>query len=813
MSRAARSFITLVAVTGFLAAAVTLGQAQWHTGHTFQSLVYLVLAALSSRLKVTLPGVTGTLSVNFIFILLGAVELQRPDTLLISCGATLAQCLVAAKVRPKASQLAFNLGNAAFCGVLCDVVYHASILRMVDDSLPVLLLCASLSYFLVNTLVVSEIIALTERKNTVLVWRENFFWTAPQYIFGAALTGLIHVCNRQFGWQYAVLVFPGIYLLDRSYRLYLSRLQEEKQHVSEVADLHLRTIKALALAIDAKDATTHKHLYRVQAYSLQIAQELGIAEAEIEALKPASLLHDIGKLAVPEYIISKPGRLTAAEFQKMKIHPLVGAEILECVKFPYPVVPIVKAHHEKWDGSGYPFGLAGEQIPMGARILSVVDCFDALTTDRPYRTAMTTEQAMAFVVGESGRSYDPRVVEVLARHFVEWEKTAKTATSDLVELPADLRIAAGGSPHSGLEAAGGEDERTDMPMDFILSIAAARQEFQTLHEITRDLGSSLRLEDTLALLATRLRELIPHDAMAIRLLREDKLIPHYFGGEGARWLAKTEIGVNEGLSGWVASNGRPIVNGRGALDPGCLSHPETGAYLRSALAVPLEGPAGVLGTLTLYHAQPDAFTQDHLRIVEAISSKISLTIENTSQYQAAQTSAQTDQLTGLPNVRPLFVHIDQELARCKSAGGSLTIVVIDLDHFKEVNDRFGHLEGNQVLRLVARGLKSSCRAGDFVARMGGDEFVLVVRDLPQEALERRERELCEMAVSAGREVCGEEIIALSAGHATFPQDGADTEKLLAAADKKMYQVKETHHADSRRPRVRLEEAVPVPLVQ
>jgi signal transduction histidine kinase len=233
MSRNAKFFITMVATTGFLAAAVTLAQAQWRSGQIIQFILYLVLATLSSRMKVGLPGVTGTLSVNFVFILLSAAELPRVDTLLISCTATLAQCLLFAKVRPKPIQIAFNLGNAALCGVVCSLVYGSSAIRTINGSLPVLLFCAAVSYFLVNTLIVSQIIALTEMKRTIQVWRENFFWTGPQYIFGAALVGVIHICNRQFGWEYAILVFPGVYLLDRSYRVYLSRLQEEKDHVRD----------------------------------------------------------------------------------------------------------------------------------------------------------------------------------------------------------------------------------------------------------------------------------------------------------------------------------------------------------------------------------------------------------------------------------------------------------------------------------------------------------------------------------------------------------------------------------------------------
>src|SRR6202021_1339596 len=208
------------------------------------------------------------------------------------------------------------------------------------------------------------------------------------------------------------------------HRMSLDRLEADKAHVEEIAGLHLRTIEALALAIEAKDTTTGDHLHRVRVYATEIGREIKMSPEDLDALQAAALLHDIGKLAVPEHIISKPGKLTPEEFEKMKIHPLVGAEILEEVKFPYPVVPIVRAHHEKWDGSGYPFGLANDEIPVGARILAAVDCLDALASDRQYRRALPLDQDMAVVLDESGKSYDPRVVEILVRRYVELERKA-----------------------------------------------------------------------------------------------------------------------------------------------------------------------------------------------------------------------------------------------------------------------------------------------------------------------------------------------------------------------------------------------------
>ena len=241
----------------------------------------------------------------------------------------------------------------------------------------------------------------------------------------------------------------------RSYRLYLGKLETEKRHAEQVSSLHLRTIEALALAIEAKDETTGEHLQRVRVYAMELAKELGLSEDETEALQAASVLHDIGKLAVPEHIISKPGKLTPEEFEKMKIHPIVGAEILEQVHFPYPVVPIVRAHHEKWDGSGYPNGLAGEEIPIGARILAAVDCLDALASDRQYRKALPLDEAMAKVVADAGKSFDPKVVAILHRRYIELEKMANEQPLQAPpKLSTDIKVERGLAPAAGFAESG-----------------------------------------------------------------------------------------------------------------------------------------------------------------------------------------------------------------------------------------------------------------------------------------------------------------------------------------------------------------------
>lgn len=794
MRISAKVYIAATCLAGL--ACWALAVRDWRaTDVSLQFAFYLALAAFSSRLKVRLPGITGALSVNYVFILLAILDLGLPQTVAIAVASTIAQS-VSSKVSPRLIQLLFNLGAISVSSTFSYRVYHSQTLTALDSSAPILLLWTATSYFLTNTMAVAAVISLTESRSVKRVWMDNFFWTAPHYLFGACLALLVSGCNRWLGWQYCMLVMPGIYLLYRSYHLYLGRLEEEKKHVAEVADLHLRTIEALALAIEAKDDTTHSHLRRVQVYALGIAQELGLDQDDVRALQAAALLHDIGKLAVPEYIINKPGRLTKEEFEKMKVHPVVGAEILECVQFPYPVVPIVRSHHEKWDGSGYPDGLAGEAIPIGARILSAVDCLDALASDRQYRRALPLEQALEEVVKLSGTAFDPRVVDILRRRTFELEKKARVAPHSGSRLSTRVRVARGNAPAAGL-AEQGTPSPSGAPatrMDFIGSIAAARQEFQKLHEFTRDIGNSLSLDDTLSLVASRMKTLIPFDAIAIYGLEGERLVAHHASGVDAELFSTLAIPLDEGLAGWVAQNRHHMLNGNPSVEAGYLRDSSKFSLLRSALSVPLDGLSGVVGVLTLYRKEVDAFTNDDLRVVLTVASKVGMTMENARTYHAAEKSAGTDKLTGLANGHALVVQLEAELEMSRVSGKDVTVLVLDLDGFKTVNDTLGHLEGNHVLQLTADGLRKLCRERDFVARLGGDEFAMILPGITSEALEDRLPRLAWMMEEVDRQVGAGGVLAVSVGAAHYPADGSSSEALLAAADRRMYQMKRKHHA-------------------
>jgi len=806
MSGTPRCFVAVVVLCGTMV--LTYSVVHGRSENPLKFFCYLVLALAASRLKVNLPGITGTMSVNFLFLLLGVLELSLSDAMVLGCAAVWVQCL---GDRPIPLQVAFNVCSTALAIAGTFATYHYSLSRYPMGNPTTLLFLATCVYFVANTLPVAAVISLIERRSLRKIWSDSYLWSFPYYLMGAGVAGMMSWLRGFTDWQTSLLTLPVAYLIYRSYRLYLGKLEDEKRHVEEMADLHMRTIEALALAIEAKDQTTHDHLQRVRVYAVEVAKELKVDREGMEALQAAALLHDIGKLAIPEHIISKPGRLTPEEFEKMKIHPLVGAEILERVRFPYPVVPIVRAHHEKYDGTGYPLGLRGSEIPIGARILSAVDFLDAMASDRQYRRALPMNEAMAQLVRESGKAFDPEVVRVLERKYLDLEKLVHQRTDNLgkQKLSAEVEVKDEDAnaepsirPDAGFEAQG----RRQLPQgSFLSSIAAARQEAQTLFELSQDLGASLSLGETLSVFAVKLRRAIAYDAIAIYICQGEELVPEYVNGDNFRLFASLRIPIGQGLSGWVAQNRKPILNGNPSVEPGYLNDASKYSTLTSALAVPLEGVQGVVGVVALYHAEKDFFTTDHLRILLAVSSKMALAIENAMKYEQAESSAVTDYLTGLPNARSLFLQLDRELARCKRDNNTLTVMVADLDRFKQINDRFGHLEGNRVLRLFAQSLKETSREYDYVARMGGDEFVVIAPGLTPEAAARKAEQMRSLAQQAGKDVCNEDILSLSVGKAVYPKDGMDAEKILSEADKRMYLQKQSQSPQKNRriyPRVR-----------
>jgi putative nucleotidyltransferase with HDIG domain len=611
MTRAARVYIALIVALG--AAALASGLAAWECRDPIRFGIFLAVSLLTAGMKVRLPGISSTLSVCFLFTLAGIVSLSLPETLAAGCSAVVLQCIWHSAKKLKTVQLLFNCASISLAITVSYRVYHACALAALPFEYSVLLLVLAGSYFLTQTFPVATVIALTEGKPVLKTWRESYFWSWPYYLLGAAVAGLFGIAQRHLGWQTTMLILPVPFLVYRSYTRHVDRLNNERRHAEEMAALNLRIVESLARAIEAKDQTTHHHLKRVEVYAVGVGRALGLSDPELQALRAGALLHDIGKLAVPDYILSKPGRLSREEFEKVKLHSTVGAQIVESARFPYEVAPIVRCHHERWDGSGYPLGLKGEEIPIGARILAAVDCLDGLASDRQYRRALPLPEAMRTVAGGAGAAFDPRVVAVLEQRCVELEGLARAEIARLPEPVLEPAAANLSAPGAGLEVL--RDTGPSSPPGGAVPVDIAC--------LLDDLSDAKRaLRRKFAAAAGALGRRLPSDALALYMRQGDVLVPEYVAGSSAHLLSAAPLPVGQGVSGWVAENNRPIVNGNPEVEPNYRAGTGAGGHLASALCVPLTWQQGNVGVLAVYRAARNAFGSADLELASSVASRL-----------------------------------------------------------------------------------------------------------------------------------------------------------------------------------------------
>jgi putative nucleotidyltransferase with HDIG domain len=496
------------------------------------------------------------------------------------------------------------------------------------------LLAASIVHISVNTGLVAVFFATRLGVSVMSSWKDNFRLAAPLFLPTSAAASLMYI-----GLQYNALTMiaigaPLLFAIYFGHRRYRDSMQEQldlieraqQERISTLEQAHRETIEALAVTINAKDEVTHEHVLRVQIYAAGVARLLGCTEAEIEALRAGALLHDIGKIAVPDYIINKPGKLTAAEFEKMKIHTLVGAQILGRVGFSYPVVPVVRSHHERWDGKGYPDGLAGDSIPLTARILTVVDCFDAVREDRQYRKGMTRAEAIEYLLGNSGTQYDPRVVGTFITHLPEFEAeiaahrntTAPTygiePVEQLSEAARSVAPAAGLAEAATPHAQPTETEFTDAERE-VLSITAQR-----LRE-TRDAGEAI------ASFVESLKALVPYDSCALTLIapHADATRMAHADGRHADLLNNFSVVPGEGVTGWVLANRQPFYNADPRLDLPPAVAARDDSY-RTLAACPIMRGVELHGVVTLYSATLQKYETAHRQLLEALAALLATTL-------------------------------------------------------------------------------------------------------------------------------------------------------------------------------------------
>ena len=634
-------------------------------------------------------------------------------------------------------------------------------------------------------------------KSRITVSPESLIWTFITQVANVTSAALFYSAIHGGGLPF---LFVGVLIVGLVHLLYrfnekrvseVTRAQAEKvRYVEEIANLHMNTIESLAIAIDAKDQTTHGHVRRTQIYATEMGRLLKVGESELRALVAGALLHDIGKLAVPEYILNKPGKLTEAEFAKMKIHPTVGGDILKRVNFPYPVEDIVRYHHEKWDGSGYPKGLRAENIPLVARIISVVDFYDATRCDRPYRKGMKREDSLALLHKMTGTSFDPKVVELFSKHVTEFDKLI--GNEDIQEQVAsqDLDLITKTKPDAGLasDILGSPDHSLGFR-----SITQAQREVFALHEIAQTIGSSLNMNDTVTLISNKLRAIVPFDTCIIYIVddRSGKAIAMHVVGDHAELFERRRISIGDGITGWVIANSRSMCNSSPELDLVGLSD-EIAKHYRSVLVSPLIREDGAFGAITLYSKGRTSYTTEHVRLLESVAQHAASALNNAITFEKTKESALTDPLTELPNARGFYMMLEQRLAECQRLNREpLALISMDVDDFKKINDQWGHAIGDRLLASMARVIRKELRQMDILSRYAGDEFVAIMpmasRSMAESIGERIRKAVIghSFSVRTGKSV----TVGISTGIASFPDDGETTEELLTSAARSMQQHK------------------------
>jgi len=620
----------------------------------------------------------------------------------------------------------------------------------------------TITFFLYNSLIISTAISWTTNDRIFTFWSKNYL---PLYIdFSvSAVSATAIVAFKSVNSYVPFAVAPLVGVVWGWNKVNKAKAMEQEQ-------LYLRTVETLALAVDAKDQTTYGHIRRVKAYALALARLAGIVDPKVlKAIETGALLHDIGKLAVEDYILNKPGRLNKQEFEKMKVHSTAGDEILQQVQFPYPVAEYVRYHHERWDGNGYPDGLKGEAIPIGARILSIADAFDAIRSTRPYKTAFGTDDSVELLRVQSGTSYDPKLIELFISNIEQLELAADEASKNISEL----------SFRKYYQKADNIIQSADVPVqepnvhesELLISI----------FEFCTSTASSLQLSDALPIIGRYIRSLVPYTICSFYVNHENSFLkslctcpPNLVD------FCRISIPIGKGISGWVVAYNQPMLNANPAQD--LQDIPGNFSYLKDAISVPLSSDGICLGTITLYSDQPRFYTQSHLSLLQLVAEQVSpLICEETTPLKPSL-PATRDSISGAYRANYLSVIGSRAITQACKAGSTLSLIAIDLKNYNQNLSLYGSAFAEIILRKAADLLRAELRQTDILARFGHHGFIAILPGVkhPQASryVQRLQQQLRNTHINLP---FGSVFISCQFGISTYPADGLTLLSLLQAA--------------------------------
>ncbi len=731
-------------------------------GFFFDWLILAALTAISGSATVKLPSIPASLSVSETFVFTSVLLFGAPaGTLTVALDGLIISLWLRSN-RKDIHRVLFNMAAPAISIWVASQVFfelagieplaYSTAEVTVNDFLAPLLVFTVL-FFGLNSWMIAFAVALETGESAMEIWRKNFMWLSLNFFCGASVAALLAVSvnPQHVDLTYLGAILPLLFVLYMTYRTSMGRVEDANQHLQRVNRLYLATIETLAHAIDAKDQVTHGHIRRVQTYTTRLAKALGISDdITLKAIEASALLHDMGKLAIPEHILNKPGKLSSAEFERMKLHASIGAEILSSIEFPYPVVPIVRHHHENWDGTGYPDGVSGVDIPIGARILSVVDCFDALTSDRPYRPALCTDEALAILKQRRGNMYDPLIVDTFERIHVDLVKEI---------APENERTTANGvlvkahSVEPQLEASARTPDRLSVLM---------------LFQLLNDLSDQSWF-DVADLVICRLRQAVTFTDCALFAYdtASDELEAVWSDGQevGDR-LRGRRMKLGEGLSGWVAANRRPILNSAASLD--LLATDAGGSRFASTLSVPLLIKDRLVGVLSVYAEPAQAFDQRDLQILHSVSTHIAELVG-----KSVRATSKAIEQSGFPTAHHLDTYLRRRLSGDKGRPETTLVIVKAVLKSEDARQYMKELTQRVSEQLRGADLVFVCDATTVVCLLdtANEETARVIADRVLAEHAKRRRELAQL------EIVTTVLVA--------PRDGRTLAQLLASAHVKL----------------------------
>lgn len=763
--------------------------------------VALIISVLVNRHRFTIPQTNLKFTAKELSVFWSIVWLGVPGGVLLAAAASLADYKIALKDKTRWLFAAFvSVVSALVSGIVfySALKYFADFrdFTVADKPLAIgLLTFAIISMALAHYILSSLLCSISSRLESEFsadespiseIIIENYSRSLFNRSFGAVTAFALHFVFLKFGLYFGLVLLLLAIVGHLTHKIYVAKLAAKTKELTEASRIHLATVEALATAIDARDQVGIGHVRRTQIYAVGIGKNMGLSEDELNALNTGALLHDIGKLAVPDHILNKQGRLTPAEMEKVKIHASVGASILEKVNFSYPVVPTVKYHHEMWDGNGYPEGLQGDDIPLTARILSIADAYDTLRGARPYRGAVARDEARRFVLNGSGTQFDPKIVDVFLRGLRKFEIEIGEqgfSYNSQNEIDANVHISS-------------SEKNADR--NYVEQIKRANREVFKLYELARVFSASLNLEETLSLFVDKIGELIPFDTCVVYLNETDESAKTaYVKGKNSVLLKNKRVKAGEGATGYVLKKRQSVYNIEPGLDFSFHQLELVDEY--SAMAsLPLIVEERLLGAVSLYSCELEHYEEEHMRLLETVSRIASDAISVSLQHAETESRALTDPMTGLPNARSLQAQFEKEAGRASRNGSNFQLLMLDLDGFKAVNDTFGHKVGDQMLREVSKVMRRELRDYDFLARYAGDEFVVIAPETTdqdiRELSQRIQKAVCEFILQTedGRRAS----VGVSLGAACYPNQGETLDQIIIAADKAMYAVKDSRKRKS-----------------